>query len=157
MIPALVTPPTSPVVGLTDLRKHLKVTDDDDDLLITALERAAVAHLDGWSGILGRCIMPQTWEMRLDAGRHVLPFPDVTEATFDAGEDQAEIEITLTASGPQVELSESGTVRFTCSMPAHLLPAAQTAVKIWVAAIYDDKPVENSFNALVTSLRWWAA
>lgn len=59
--PVLVTPPADPVVSLSDLKDHLRVDADDENDLIEALEQAAVAHLDGWHGILGRAIMAQVW------------------------------------------------------------------------------------------------
>lgn len=157
MTPLLITPPTSPVVELSDLRDYMRIVGDDHDLMISSLERAAVAHLDGWTGVLGRCIMPQTWEIKLSAGRHILPFPDVIEATLYDGVGTEELPVELTVSGPQVDIAQAGRVRFTCAMPAHLLPAVQTAVKIWVGAAYDGKDVGDAFNALVSSLRWWQA
>lgn len=35
----------------------------DEDTLIEALVSAATAWLDGWSGVLGMALMPQTWEL----------------------------------------------------------------------------------------------
>ena len=159
MKPLLITPPTSPVVDLTDLRRHLRVDHDEDDLLIVGLERSAVAHLDGWTGILGRCILRQTWQIDLPAGRHTLPFPDVVEAFFDDGQDTAQISVASTLAGPVVSLPAAGMLSFTCEMPPHLLPAAQVAVKMWVAEAYENRGTSASgngaaFNAIVSALQW---
>lgn len=64
--PVLVTPPADPVVTLAEAKAHCRVDSSDDDDLITALVAAATSHLDGWSGILGRALMPQTWEVSFD-------------------------------------------------------------------------------------------
>jgi uncharacterized phiE125 gp8 family phage protein len=66
MNPTLVAAPVDLPVTLSQAKAHLRVDASDEDALITALIEAATAHLDGWDGILGRALMPQTWEMSLD-------------------------------------------------------------------------------------------
>lgn len=58
----LVTPP-DPVVTLDEAKAHLRVDDNDQDELITALVAAATGHFDGRAGILGRAIGSQTWRL----------------------------------------------------------------------------------------------
>ena len=96
MIPTLVTAPSADIVSIQDLKAHLRVTNSDEDLLIAALGDAARAYLDGWTGVLGRCIMPQTWQVKAKAGTIVLPFPDVTSvsAAYLAGPEILVPEIT---------------------------------------------------------------
>ena len=159
MTPTLIAPPSQPVVVLLDLREHLRVEHSADDNLIEALERAAVAHLDGWTGILGRCIMPQTWQVSLPGGVSVLPFPDVVSATVTSAGVTQDIVVTPAPAGPEVNLSIPGDVRFTCAMPSHLLPAAQVAVKMWVAEAYENRDASvagtgTAFRAIVSALRW---
>ncbi len=85
-VPVLVTAPTVPLVDAGELKLHLKVEDTDEDALIDGLIDAATAHLDGWSGVLGRCLVNQTWRQDYadwptgDCLR--LPFPDVSEVTL---------------------------------------------------------------------------
>lgn len=64
--PVLITPPDSLPVTLDEAKLHLRVDGADDDSLITGLLNAAVSHLDGWTGILGRCLVEQTWRMDFD-------------------------------------------------------------------------------------------
>lgn len=64
--PVLVTAPTSTPITLTEAKAHLRVEDPDNDSLITALIAAAVTYLDGWTGILGRCLFTQTWRQDYD-------------------------------------------------------------------------------------------
>lgn len=70
-------------VSLDEIKRHVNASDfDDDNTLLGVLVQAATDHLDGWTGILGRCIVSQDW--RQDFGcwpacRDLrLPFHDVT-------------------------------------------------------------------------------
>jgi hypothetical protein len=160
MKPRLVTPPIGPLVSLPDLKAHLRVDHSDDDGLIASLELAAVAHLDGWTGVLGRCIQPQTWEVDLAAGRHVLPFPDVESASIEVGEETVDLELSADASGFAVVLDAPATVTFSCAMPARLIPSVVVAVKMWVAEAYAHREggaagSGAAYQALVGALRWW--
>ena len=68
----LVTPPTALAVTLAEAKAHLRVTDSTEDLLISAMILAASETAEQ---ITGRAIMPQTWELALDA------FPSAFELT----------------------------------------------------------------------------
>lgn len=160
MTPVLVTPPVGPVVDLIELKQHLRVDHGDDDALIASLQLAAVAHMDGWTGILGRCILAQTWAVDLPAGCHVLPFPDVTAAVTIVEGTEVPLDLTRGPSGYQVTLDEAATVQFSCQMPAEVLPAVQVAVKMWVAEAYERREAGSAgsgkaFQAIASALRWW--
>jgi uncharacterized phiE125 gp8 family phage protein len=77
----LVTPPTEPPVSLAEAKANLRYTASDQDAFIGALVTAATAHLEGRTGILGRALVTQTWETRIDrfpcryGGRIELPLP----------------------------------------------------------------------------------
>lgn len=64
--PALVTPPSGAIVSLEHAKQHLRLDHDLEDALVTGLLAAAVTHLDGYGGILGRCLLTQSWR---DFGR----------------------------------------------------------------------------------------
>lgn len=66
LTPARIAAPGSPPVSLEELKAHVRVEFDDDDALLQACLDAAVSHLDGWSGALGRALVTQTW--RFDYG-----------------------------------------------------------------------------------------
>jgi uncharacterized phiE125 gp8 family phage protein len=78
-----VTPPAVQPVTLAEARLRLRVDTwgspplhvDDDD--ITAMILAATQYLDGPSGILGRALIDQTWDLKLDG------FPYWGGAVFD--------------------------------------------------------------------------
>ena len=60
--PVIITAPAVLPVALDEAKKHLRVDHGDDDSLITAYIEAATGHLDGYGGVLGRCIVAQTLE-----------------------------------------------------------------------------------------------
>ncbi|MBN8994352.1 MAG: phage head-tail connector protein [Rhizobiales bacterium] len=82
-------------------KKHLRVDHDDEDELIAGYVAAATERLDGWSGILGRCLGVQTWKAYFagfggdGSGRLRLPLCPVTEVTEIAYYDQAGASQTL--------------------------------------------------------------
>ncbi|MGZ9812041.1 head-tail connector protein [Pseudoroseicyclus sp. H15] len=89
--PVLITPPAGTPVSLAEAKAHLRVDGPDEDGLIAAYIEAATAHLDGWTGILGRALMPQTWRQAFDcwSPRMALPlFPvlSVEAVTYLDGE-----------------------------------------------------------------------
>lgn len=65
--PVLIEGPTSAPVSLDEAKAHCRVDHAEDDALISGLIAAATAHLDGYTGILGRALVSQTW--RQDFGR----------------------------------------------------------------------------------------
>jgi len=144
--PVLVTPPADPVVSLSDLKDHLRIDADDENDLIKALEQAAVAHLDGWSGILGRAIMPQEWSQDFAPGEPVrcaLPNADIlSEQRFEDGRMR---------------------LTYSASLPTAQLPAVQMAVKLLVGHWYEHREAASeaklhtmpkAVDALLAPLRW---
>lgn len=75
------TPPTVFAVDPGLVRDHLRVDIGPEDYLVENYIRAATALLDGWTGILGRALMPQTWVMTLGgfpSGCITIPLGPVT-------------------------------------------------------------------------------
>lgn len=68
----LITPATELAVSLADAKAHLRVDTTDEDALITAYITAAAELAEQTTG---RALMPQTWELTLDA------FPEAFEIT----------------------------------------------------------------------------
>lgn len=167
MTPVLVSAPDSSPVDLSALKLHCSVesdTDDWDDLLL-GLRDAAVGYLDGWTGVLGRSIMPQSWSVEaVGAGCILLPMPDVTEASADYGAGSVELTVVASEAGPTVEVVAAGTITFSCAMPAPKLAVAVLIIKMlvehWfrfrgtvnVGALSSEIPMTAS--SLIQSLRW---
>lgn len=90
--------PADTPVSLTEAKAHLRVDFDDDDDLITALIGVAVDHVDGWSGILGRALMTQTWRQDFNCFRPSLRLPlapaaSITSITYlDPNGDQQTVD-----------------------------------------------------------------
>lgn len=62
----LITPPTQDVVTLDEAKAQLRIADDAQDDLVTAIIAATVNEFDpAGGGYLGRALRPQTWELRL--------------------------------------------------------------------------------------------
>ncbi len=75
LVPVRTSAPAITPVSLIEAKVHLRVDHSDDDALIASLIRAAVDHLDGWTGILGRCLVEQEWRQDFPAGATCFPLP----------------------------------------------------------------------------------
>ena len=73
--PVLVTAPTVLPVSVADVKKALRIDSADDDDLIESLIRAAVDYYEGWTGILGLCLVEQTWRQSYDRFDRLLCLP----------------------------------------------------------------------------------
>ena len=86
LVPVRTVAPAVDVVSLNEAKAHLRVEHTAEDTLITAMVAAATQHLDGWSGVLGRCLVTQTWRQAYSgfpAGSTLrLPLPDVQSVTL---------------------------------------------------------------------------
>ena len=131
-----------------------------DDTLIMAYEAAAVSHLDGWRGVLGRCILSQQWtETYAQAGTFRLPFPDVSEVVADSGTAT----LAHDCLGSVVTITAPCTVTMTAAMPRDAREAVCMAIKLLVGHWYEHREavaeanlssVPLAFDALIAPLRW---
>ena len=79
--PVRIVAPAASLVSLSEARSALRIDSAEEDGLISDLIAAVETMLDGWSGILGRCIAMQTWRYSVAALQDTrLPFPDVRSA-----------------------------------------------------------------------------
>lgn len=91
-----VTAPASLPVTLEEAKAQFRTDHDDEDALIMRKIGAVTDHLDGYEGILNRCLISQQWELLLDAfppGSIELPLKpiisiDAITYTDSAGDDQ---------------------------------------------------------------------
>jgi len=165
----LIAPPAYRVLTLAEVKAHLRIDGDQDDAVLYALIDAATGHLDGGDGILGRALIEQTWEQRLDR------FPCRRGGSWDADFDDVPAEIvlrllpviaivsiayvndagaTVTMSGADYQLIQGGVAK-----PARIAPAfgktwpftgaARPAVTVRFRAGYeaaDGSPVDPAGN-----------
>ncbi|SHF67435.1 phage conserved hypothetical protein, phiE125 gp8 family [Loktanella atrilutea] len=93
--PVRITPPDWAPIKVEEAKLFLRVDGAEEDALIEGLIAAAVDHLDGRSGILGRCMVTQVWRYQAQCLHAQFDFdmPGATAATVrfvDAtGETQA--------------------------------------------------------------------
>lgn len=71
----LISGPLVSPIALSVVKAHLRVEHDDDDEMIQSLIDATTEHFDGRDGILGRAIVQQTWELRLNGFPPCLEIP----------------------------------------------------------------------------------
>lgn len=160
MVPRRTVAPADPVVSLSDMKNFIRASGDFEDMVIQQALDAAVAHLDGYRGVLGRGIMPQTWAVDLPrAGTFRLPLPDVVSATASIGT----VDLCRDALGALVTVSEAATVTFAVAMPAETVPAVQKIVKLLAAHWLDHRSagadvriseVPLGYDALLAPPRW---
>lgn len=82
-----VTPPTETPVTVAEVKARLRIDHADDDSWLAGVIAATVGLLDGPDGLLGRCMVAQTWEERFPAFCNPLPLhvagvASVTSVTY---------------------------------------------------------------------------
>lgn len=80
----LITKPAAFPVTVAEARAHLNIEDGVDEALLLSLITTAALKLDGPKGLLGRCLVSQTWEYVLPAfprGPLQIPLPPLRELT----------------------------------------------------------------------------
>lgn len=136
----LVTAPAAGVVSLDEFQGHSRVEDVDENPQLQIYLAAAIARLDGPFGLLGRCLVSQTWRQQYDGWADVirLPVPDVTAAVvqyLDANGDAQ----TVDASNYTVENHlQAAFLRFKGSFLRPALVSEHAAVSVNFTAGFGD-------------------
>lgn len=97
----LITAPSANPIDSSTVKLHLRVIGTSEDLLIDLYTLAAVSALDGDTGILGRCLMTQTWDYALDnfpSDEIKIPLPPLQSVTSIKYLDETGSEQTLDSS-----------------------------------------------------------
>lgn len=71
----IVTPPELEPLSLDEAKAHLRVFSDDDDEIIDSYISGVTKSLDGRDGLLGCCLITQTWKLVLPRFRDPLSIP----------------------------------------------------------------------------------
>lgn len=98
----LVTGPAAQPVSVAEAAAHVEVIGSAHDAKLGAMLGAALAHVDGRDGVLGRALITQTWELLLDGfpaceGLEI-PLPPLQSITSIKYVDPDGVEQTLEAS-----------------------------------------------------------
>lgn len=138
-----VTPPATAIVSLPEVKAHLRVDHAHEDALIQAYLDAATSWIDGFDGVLGRCVLEQTWRASaVEAERIIAPYDTLL-----------------------IVVNEDGTVDYTCAMPAEKVPSVKAAILLLVGYWYEQRQasVEGNWSeaplavkSLLAPLRIWA-
>ena len=128
MLPRLITPPAEYPVHVSELREHLRLEPGVEGNALQMFIAAATAQLDGYSGILGRCLIDQTWRLDFaDWSCLRLPFPDCRSAVV-VWRDAAGVATTVAAQDYWLEETAFGVVvRFVSGWSAPTLPTGGAA------------------------------
>lgn len=158
--PVLVTAPSVTPISLTEAKAHLDVTYTEKDTLITALIAAATAHLDGWTGILGRCLVTQTWRQDFDRFNRCLRLPlyPVSSITSVKYDDTADVEQTIAGSNYDLLDDDLGAhVRFKDDYSFPSIHDDRPAVRVtYVAGYADAAAVPDAIkHAMLLLVRHW--
>ena len=134
--------PDQPIVALSDVKRHLRADYDDDDWTIQSYMDAAEAHIDGPHGVLGRCVLSQTWQ--------------ASEAEVRCGIKPADV-VSETEN-------DDGTVDYVCAMPDYTVPAVRAAALLLIGHLMENRSavVSGGWNelplgvkSLLAPLRIW--
>lgn len=164
MLTLIAAPDTSPV-SLEDQKDHMNVSFDDQDDMIEAFVTAGTQKLDGAAGILGRCLITQTWRLTLDRfpSKIVLPLLPVQSVSsvkyVDVnGDDQTHSDWTLFGVGSDETyllplfgtswplpraIPESVMIEFVAGYgdnPEDVPEPLREAIRLWAAHLYDNRP-----------------
>lgn len=144
LAPVRTAAPTITPVSLAEVKAHLIIPHDDDDAMINTLIVAATAYLDGWTGILGRCLVEQSWRQDYDRFSSCMPLPigpviSVTSVTWRNSAGQIST-VAPSAYALRTDAGGRSIIRFDAdfSFPADLHESA--AVSITYRAGYPTTP-----------------
>lgn len=145
--PVLVAPPAVKPISPDEAKTHCRIDDADNDTLIDGLIAAATTHLDGWTGILGRCLVEQTWRQDYDDfwGCLRLPlFPVISVESVKYIDANGAEQAIAALNNYSVQTDGLGTfVRFLTGFTAPSLSQEKPAVSVTYKAGYavtDDVP-----------------
>lgn len=101
--PVQTVAPAAALITREEAKRHCRIEllEPDDDAVVDGLILTAMAMLDGYSGILGRALINQTWRLNLRCWpgcRIRLPFSPVSAVTSIKYYDTANVQQTLASS-----------------------------------------------------------
>jgi uncharacterized phiE125 gp8 family phage protein len=154
--------PSGAPITLAEAKAHCAVDHSDHDTLISSLIAAAVQHLDGRRGYLGRCLLTQSWEYRVHAfpqcGVIELPLPPLQNVTSVKYIDDAGAEQTLAADQYVVDAATyNGQVRRAYDVVWPVARLEAYAVRITFVAGFGDaaavpQPIKNAMLMMIGHL-----
>jgi uncharacterized phiE125 gp8 family phage protein len=139
----LIEPPTALPITLAEAKAvaRLDGLDEAEDAVVMSCVRTAVDHLDGAQGVLGRCLIRQTWRLTLDCFPAVirLPLPPLAEVISVEYVDPAGVMQTLDPADYTVAgIGSDGSIRPAIGKSWPATQGVPEAVQVTFAAGADD-------------------
>lgn len=157
--PILVDAPADTPVTLTEVKAHCRVDGTASDTVLTIYLNAAIGHLDGLNGVLGRALVTQTWRqdfsefddpMRLPFG----PLDSIDSITYyDADNAQQTLSSDVYTSGTD-EQGPFVTLASGEEWPATYERDDAVSVNFIVGTDADDVPAEIKLAILMMVSHW---
>lgn len=66
MFSSLITPPVASVLSIKDAKEQARISDTEDDFLVSGLVSKATAYFDAVAGVTGEALISQTWRLTLN-------------------------------------------------------------------------------------------
>ncbi|KRG38827.1 hypothetical protein ARC78_15220 [Stenotrophomonas pictorum JCM 9942] len=165
-----ISPPSATPITVGEARDHLELFGSGHDSKLAGMIAGAVSHLDGVTGVLGRALVEQEWELSLDSfgGAAIsLPLPPLKAVTSVTYIDPAGAEQTLSSSAYKVDAGENGRllpafgttwpstraesgavrVRFTAgygTAPADVPAAIRSALLLMVGDLFENREAQTA-------------
>lgn len=164
--PVRTVAPAADLFDLATIKAHCRIETDEDDTLLATYRDAATRHLDGWSGILGRCLVNQTWRIALAdwpaCGDIRLPFPDVSSVTVTYYDTDNAEQTVNAALYELLEDERGGIVRFLDAFTQPGVYGDRTdAVRVTLVAGYGAAasavPAPIVVAAMMLTAHWYAS
>ena len=142
----LVEAPRDSAVPLADVKLHLRVDHDDEDPVIVGYLEAAIAYLDGLTGVLGIALAPQTWRAVYAEGSDTTCLPLGPIISRDA----------------DVTVDGETSVRFVAGYPDGIPAPIRAAILLHVGSLYQNREQDadrwqptRAYEMLLTPWRRW--
>lgn len=157
--PVRIVAPADTPVTLDEVKAHCRVDGTDSDAVLTMLLNAAVDHLDGWTGILGRALVTQTWRQDFDgfSSRLRLPLGPVASITSITCRDSSGQISTISSDNYALKVDEiGGHVRFKddFSFPTDLNETGAVSVTYAAGVAEADVPAAIKVVILLLVSHW---
>lgn len=157
--PVRVAGPGQSLVSLDEVKAHCRIDSNEEDLFLIDLISAATAYLDGYSGILGRALLPQTWrqdftyfEDRLRLS--VDPVSSVTSLTY---RDESDVTQTLASSAYALLKDDIGSyVALTPGSDWPVVGERENNIQVTYVAGSSDVPASIRLAALFMIASWFS-
>lgn len=160
MRPVLVTAPAALPVTIQEAKEHAIIDFADDDALVDRLVRAATDHLDGYGGILGRCMVNQEWRQDYVGWTSCLrlPFPNVSAAAVEYTDEDGNPQTVPAAEYEVIEDARGAMVQFLDGFARPALAKEWTPISVTFTAGYgapDDVPWDIKAAICMLAAHWY--